>query len=168
MEDARNEVIEVETSVGANADAVYRAVADVTRMGEWSPECRGGRWVGGATTAVPGARFRGDNRNGVWRWSTSCTIVTADPGRELSWEVRFLGRPVALWRYRFAPDATGATGATTATTVTETMEDRRGLVFKVFGPLASGVGDRQAHNRRTMEVTLARLKSAVEDRADAI
>ena len=148
--------IEVSTAVAATPEEAYAALADITRMGEWSPECSGGAWLGDATEARPGAKFRGKNRNGLWRWSTTCTVVTADPGREISWESRFLGRPVALWSYRFEAGANGTT------TVTERTEDRRGAFFKAGGPFASGVGDREAHNRRSMETTLERVKQALE------
>ena len=40
---------------------VFDAVADITRMGEWSPECTGGRWVAPATGPSVGAKFEGDN-----------------------------------------------------------------------------------------------------------
>jgi uncharacterized protein YndB with AHSA1/START domain len=151
------DVIEVSTTISAPAEDVYAALADITRMGEWSPECRGGHWLAGATEAKPGARFRGNNKNGVWHWSTTCIIETAEPGTELAWAVTFLGRPVARWTYRFAPD--GPDG----TVVTESWEDRRGVMFKAGGPLASGVGDRTAHNTKSMEVTLERVKQAVEN-----
>jgi len=151
-----SDVIEVSTTMAAPPAEVYAMVADITRMGEWSPECSGGHWLGGATKATAGARFRGTNRNGLWRWSTSCTVVRAEPGSEISWEVRFLGRPVALWRYRFVADDRGNT------VVTESTEDRRGVLFKAGGPLASGVGDRAAHNKKSMQAALARLKETVE------
>ena len=149
-------VIEVSTTIATTPEEAYAALADITRMGEWSPECTGGSWLGGATTAAPGARLRGRNRNGVWRWSTTCTVVTAEPGKEIAWESRVLGRPVALWRYRFEAAGDGAT------TVTESTEDRRGTLFKAGGPLASGVGDREGHNRRSMEDTLERVKQVLE------
>ena len=59
-------------------------VADITRVGEWSHECQGARWLGGATAATPGAQFRGRNRSGLIRWGRKCEIVTAQP-RELVW-----------------------------------------------------------------------------------
>jgi hypothetical protein len=149
-------VIEVSTTIATTPSEAYAAVADITRMGEWSPECSGGSWLGGATAAVPGAKFRGTNRNGVWRWSTTCTVVTAEPGKELAWESRVFGRPVALWRYRFEAEEGGATK------VIESTEDRRGALFKAGGPLASGVGDREVHNRRSMETTLERVKQVLE------
>ena len=46
---------------------VYELVSDITRMGEWSPECYRCEWLDGATTAAPGARFRGHNRLGKIR-----------------------------------------------------------------------------------------------------
>jgi hypothetical protein len=154
-------VIEVSTTVATTPEDAYAAMADVTRMGEWSPECRGGSWLGGATTAAPGSKFRGSNRNGLWRWSTTCTVVTAEPGKEIAWESRVLGLPVALWRYRFEDQGDGTTK------VTETTEDRRSALVKAGGPVASGVGDREAHNRRSMEVTLDRFKQVLEGRQPA-
>jgi hypothetical protein len=80
-------------------------------------------------------------------------------GRELAWEARLFGRPVALWRYTFEPDGNGGTK------VTETSEDQRHAVYRALGGLASGVSDRKNHNAQSMRVTLERLKTAAE-RAD--
>lgn len=115
------DVVEGSTTIAAPPQAVYEAVADVTRMGEWSPENAGATWLDGATEAKPGARFTGHNKHGRYHWSTSCTVMTADPGREISWEVSStFNLPVSLWKYRFAADGSGGT------TVTESVEDRRG------------------------------------------
>jgi Polyketide cyclase / dehydrase and lipid transport len=57
--------------VDASPEVVYDLVTDVTRMGEWSPECVGCAWIDGANDPVPGARFRGRNRHGLARWSTN-------------------------------------------------------------------------------------------------
>ncbi len=61
----------VSVFVAAPPETVYDLVADLTRMGEWSPETTEVRWLDGATQAKVGARFRGTNRNGFRRWSTS-------------------------------------------------------------------------------------------------
>jgi hemerythrin-like domain-containing protein len=74
----------VVVDVDAAPEAVWEVVRDVTRVGEWSHECRAATWVDGATRAVPGARFRGRNRNGIFRWGRRCEIVDVQPG-ELVW-----------------------------------------------------------------------------------
>jgi hemerythrin-like domain-containing protein len=84
---ARREVQRTGTTsvvVDADIDAVWRVVTDVTRTGEWSHECVGCTWLGGATEAVPGARFRGRNRQRVFRWGRVCEVLSAEP-HELVW-----------------------------------------------------------------------------------
>jgi hypothetical protein len=73
-----------EVVVAAPRDAVWAVVSDVTRVGEWSHECRGARWLGDASRAAPGARFRGRNRTGLIRWGRVNEVVTAEP-YEISW-----------------------------------------------------------------------------------
>ena len=57
-------MVQGSASIEINRDPadVFSAIADVTRMGEWSPECVEARWVGGATGPAVGAQFEGDNR----------------------------------------------------------------------------------------------------------
>jgi uncharacterized protein YndB with AHSA1/START domain len=74
-----------EVATTASPDTVWAIVSDVTRVGEWSHECNGAEWVDGATTARPGARFRGRNRVGRAKWARVSEIVIADPPREISW-----------------------------------------------------------------------------------
>jgi hypothetical protein len=64
----------VETEVAASPDAVWAVLTDVTRVGEWSHETRGARWLDGDRAAV-GATFRGANKAGAIRWSRVCTIT---------------------------------------------------------------------------------------------
>lgn len=76
---------EAEVLIGQPPDAVWTVVADVTRVGEWSGECRGCTWVGDANNPVAGARFIGRNRRGGLRWRRLNEIVVADAPRELVW-----------------------------------------------------------------------------------
>src|SRR4029079_1779050 len=70
-------VVEVE----ADIESGWAVVRDVTRVGEWSHECVGASWVGRSTAAIQGARFRGRNRAGVFRWGRVCEIGAAEPYR---------------------------------------------------------------------------------------
>ena len=71
-------------STDAAIDAVWEVVRDVTRTGEWSHECIGVEWLAGASSTTPGARFRGRNRAGIFRWGRVCEVVAAEP-YELVW-----------------------------------------------------------------------------------
>lgn len=71
--------------VDAPIDAVWEVVRDVRRTGEWSHECRRVSWLGGATTAAPGVRFRGTNRVGPVRWTRTSEVVICDPPHRLTW-----------------------------------------------------------------------------------
>ena len=73
-----------EVVVDAPLDAVWEVVRDVTRVGEWSHECVTATWLGDATSAVPGARFRGRNRQRIFRWGRVCEIIRAQP-HEVVW-----------------------------------------------------------------------------------
>ena len=50
---------EVDIHVNAPPEAVWRVVADLDRMGEWSPECYRVEWLDGAhSPATPGRASR--------------------------------------------------------------------------------------------------------------
>ncbi len=74
-----------ETFVAAPIDAVWDVVSDVTRVAEWSHECRRVEWLDGATKAVPGVRFRGTNKAGPWTWSRINEVVVADEPTTFVW-----------------------------------------------------------------------------------
>lgn len=151
------EQVEVSVHVDAAPEQVWELVSDLPRMGEWSPECYRCTWLDGAGTARPGARFKGHNRRGVRRWTTTGTVVTAEPGRELSFDVHSVfDLPVSRWTYRITPGPDGGCH------VTEAWEDRRGGLMKVLGNIASGVSDRAEHNGEGMRRTLERIKEAAE------
>jgi uncharacterized protein YndB with AHSA1/START domain len=149
--------VTVTQEISAPADQVWAMVADVTRMGEWSPENEGARWLHGVEGVQTGAKFRGTNRNGKKTWSTSGTIIDAVPGRLLTFRITAAGFKVAGWRYLFEPTATGCL-------VSESWVDERGRIARALGKPVSGVADRAEHNRVGMEQTLRRLKAAAETR----
>ena len=147
--------VEVTERITAPATKIYELVSDLPRMGEWSPENTGGKWLGGATGPTPGARFRGSNRSG-WRfWMTTVTVTSAEAGRRFAFEVDAAGIPISTWEYELV-ERDGAC------TVTERWTDRRpGWMRKVSVPVM-GVSDRAGHNQRNMQETLRKLKATAE------
>ncbi|MDO8364499.1 MAG: SRPBCC family protein [Actinomycetota bacterium] len=146
--------MEVSRVVAASPQRAYELVSDLPRMGEWSPENTGGKWVKGATGPAVGARFEGSNRLGKRKWSTICTVTTATPGQEFAFDVTAMGMKVAGWGFIIAPADGGAM-------ITHWWDDHRNpLIAKLTG-LALGVKDRSVHNTANMEQTLERLAAAV-------
>jgi Polyketide cyclase / dehydrase and lipid transport len=95
----------VEALTAATPEQVWSVLADVTRIGEWSHECRSMSWLGDVTAADVGARYTGANRVGRTRWSRQNEIITADAPRELAW--RTVPSPIyrdsTEWRIRLEP-----------------------------------------------------------------
>jgi uncharacterized protein YndB with AHSA1/START domain len=143
-------------TVAAPADLVYDLVADLPRMGEWSPECEAVTWRGGARCAAVGARFVGHNKAGSVRWMTQGEVVTAEPGRHLAFEISFGPLKIARWEYVIVPDDTDPSTCTLA----EEWTDRRPGWYRTPADLA--FGSRMKTNQRGMVQTLANLKRAAE------
>ena len=132
---------------------VWAAVADITRMGEWSPECTAARWKDDATGPAVGARFEGDNiakvaGRTVKEWTTTSKVTACEPGAVFE----FVAADYTTWRYDFAGEGTG-------TKVTEsfsfTPQGVMGFVYKyVLG--------RRRMMVKGMQATLGRIKKGVE------
>jgi len=142
--------------VAAPPEAVWGLVADVTRMGQWSPHTVRARWEApGADGPAVGRRFLGTNRLPIVRqWTSLATVTACEPGRRFAFAVgRDSADPNTVWSYDFEPVAGGRTR------VTERWEMLRepGIVLAYYrligqpGRLARGV-----------EETLRRLKAAAE------
>jgi uncharacterized protein YndB with AHSA1/START domain len=147
--------VSVSADIAAPPEEVWDLVADLTRMHEWSPENDKVVWRKGYRGATPGATFKGTNRLGARRWSTTGRVVEAVPGSVLSFRVVAAGMKVALWTYRFEATDDGCV-------VTESWDDERGGLVTFAGRLMTGVSDRTTHNRVGMEQTLRNLKAAAE------
>ncbi|MGB8859277.1 MAG: SRPBCC family protein [Ilumatobacteraceae bacterium] len=149
------ERLEVTREIAASADAVYAAISDVTRMGEWSQECHACEWQAGFDRPEVGAKFVGHNRNGEHEWTTQATIVEAEPGRSFVFQCSMFDFHFSTWGYRIEPTDTGCT-------VTEWSEDLRPESALEFSKKTSGIEDRAERNRQTISGTLERLAAALE------
>jgi len=146
---------EASIEVSAPAPAIWKVVADVTRVGEWSGECRGCAWMGDAAAPAPGVRFRGRNRRGGFRWSRLNEFVAVEEPRTLVWRTlrRFPYFDSVEWRMTLAE-----AGATTR--VTESFQVLRlPAVMELALWLAM-----PAHRDRSGDLAddLGRLKRVVE------
>ena len=141
-------------AVDADADTVYRLITDLSTLASLAEEAKAMQWRKG-DAVQPGAVFKGHNRNGVFRWSTTCTVTTADPGRAFAFDVRYLGVPVAHWRYDIVAEGHGCR-------VTERTWDHRPGWFTKTAWIGTGVRDRDAANAEHIKLTLQRLKEKAE------
>lgn len=148
-------MLRVERSIAATPEAAWELIADITRMGEWSPETTSAEWTAGAGGPVPGARFKGTNQMGPKKWRSDCVVTACVPGKRFAFEVKVGPFKVAGWAYEFAPTDSGCL-------VTEQWEDHRGALVTWISPVITGTKDRARRNQETMTMTLERLAAALE------
>jgi len=146
---------EAEVTIEAEPDKVYALITDLPTLASLGDEIVAMQWRKG-TSARPGAVFTGNNRSGGRRWSTTCTVTDADPGRVFAFDVRHIVLPISHWRYDIVPlDGGGCR-------VIERTWDQRPEWFKKPARIATGVKDRAAANSAHIKVTLQRLKEKAE------
>ena len=141
-------------SINRPAEVVWAAIADVTRMGDWSPECIAGRWVGGASGPAVGAKFEGDNiakvaGRTVKKWTTTSEISELVQDRVFE----FIAEDITTWRYELV-EQDGAT------TLTEAFSHApfTGMQGFVYGTIVR----RPQALMKGMHQTLATMKQAIE------
>jgi hypothetical protein len=141
--------------VDAPPEAIYDLVADMPRMGEWSPECETVEWLEGNTGPAEGARFVGHNRGGprrIIRWSRHGRVLAADRGRAFAFVTEEGGRESTEWRYELEPTAGG-------TRVTETYTVHW---IPTWARIVDVPTNRHRELLTAMDHTLEHLKRAAE------
>src|SRR6185437_8584544 len=139
------------------ADEVFDMVADVTRMGEWSPVCKACWWNDGDGPAT-GATFTGRNEVPERTWETRSEVVASERGRAFAWVV--VEPPTrAAWSYTFEPIDGG-------TRLTETWElPEEGVAFfeqHLGDEAAAQIAARGEAAENGIAVTLAAIREAAE------
>ena len=141
--------------VARSPEVLYDMVADVTRMGEWSPVCRECWWDEGESLRV-GAWFTGRNETAERSWETRSEVVTAERGREFAFVV---GGSWIRWSYGFAAVEGG-------TEVTESWEFLPAGIARFeerFGADAPAqIAERSAAAHEGIPLTLAAIKCVAE------
>lgn len=139
----------------ATCEHVYDMVADLPRMGDWSPECQRVEWEDGATGPAQGATFVGHNRGGpfgLMRWSRHGRVLAAERGREFTFATEEGGRESTQWCYRFESVDGG-------TRVTESYGVKW---LPLWARIIDGPLNRRRELHDHMRQTLAQLKAAAE------
>ncbi len=144
--------------IEATPESVYDLLSDITRMGEWSPEATGGRWLDGGSGQV-GDWFEGTNQSGERQWERSCEVAEASRGQAFTFVVNGVAENCTWWSYEMEPNGSGTT-----------LTERWWVVNKT--PAMQAFTDEQIQGRieftRSMlSDTLASLKRAAEAGPDA-
>ncbi len=150
-----NPDVEVSREIAASPAAVFSAITDVTRMGEWSPETHSAEWNEGFDGPAVGAVFTGHNRNGDNEWSTEATIVELTENERFFFDCAMNGFVFSKWGYVIEPTNEGCR-------VTEYSQNLIPEEMREASSAISGVDDRSVHNRGTMATTLDRFAAALE------
>jgi uncharacterized membrane protein len=141
--------------IKAPAERIYALVADLPRMGDWSPECRQVEWLERSTGPAEGAKFIGHNQGGpggLMKWSRQGRVLTANPGCEFAFVTEEGGRESTEWRYRLEPEEG-------STRVTESYAVRW---IPTWARIVDVPTNRARELRHAMKHTLEQLKGAAE------
>ena len=143
--------------IDAEPRKVWELIADITKMGEYSPEVVEAEWIPPSKGPEVGAMYRGhvkrNERMPVLYWTT-CKVTECVPGQVFEFAVVMGDRPVNRWRYVFEPGKDGGT------LVTESFDMGDNLFTKIWMPLGGFL--RQRRNERDMLRTLQAVKAVAE------
>ncbi len=134
---------------------VFSAIADITRMGDWSPECVSGRWITPTDGPDLGAAFEGDNiaKLGpltIKKWTTTSEIT----GYVENEVFEFSSEGYTTWRYELRAEGD-------STTVPESFgyPQYEGLQKLLY--VTIGRRDERAMTA-AVQATLSRVKAVLE------
>ena len=95
------ETSEASIEINAPIDVVFEFVTDLTRMGEWSPECYAVAWEDGSEGADLGAHFRGFNRVDEYEWDVPGEVTEFVKNRTFEFLVPRGSMLPTTWRFDF-------------------------------------------------------------------
>lgn len=144
--------------INASPESVYGMVSDITRMGEWSPEAVGGRWMDGGTGQV-GDWFMGENEAPGRTWERECQVAAASAGEEFTFVVGGMEKNCTWWSYEMQPTEAGGT------TLTENwwVVNHTPAMADAFANNQEAYQNRVGpHTAQMLETTLSNIKAAAE------
>ncbi len=145
-------LLRAEIEINAPVSKVWSLVSDVSRMPQWSPQCRMMKALG---PVRPGTRTLNMNRRGMLFWPTTSVITEVVPERKFAFRIPI---NTSVWSYELEPTATG-------TRLIETRHAENGVTAvstAVTKAALGGVDTFEAELLEGMNQSLARIKAAAE------
>ena len=145
-------LLQAEIEIDAPVGTVWNLISDLSRMPQWSPQCRMMKSIG---PLRPGTRTVNLNRRNKLFWPTTSTITEVIPERKLAFRVNANN---TVWSYELEPTATG-------TRVVETRHAENGVKAvstMTVNAVLGGVPSFEKELVDGMNTSLARIKAAAE------
>lgn len=145
--------LEASIDINASPQDVWAIVADLQRMGEWSPQCKKMKVIGG--TVREGAKTVNINRKGLLVWPTTSKVVRFEPNKSVAFRI---AENRTIWSYNIEATETGTKLTERREAPTGTSQVSQFLVKTVFG----GNDSFEVELVKGMNATLERVKSEAE------
>ena len=145
-------LLQAQIDIDAPVGKVWELVSDLSRMPQWSPQCRLMKAFGPLRQGTRTVNF---NRRKFLFWPTTSRITEVIPEKKLAFRVNENG---TVWSYELEPTDTG-------TRLTETRHAENGVKpvsNMAVNALMGGVPSFEAELVEGMNQSLARIKAAAE------
>jgi uncharacterized protein YndB with AHSA1/START domain len=145
-------LLQAHIDIDAPVGKVWELVSDLSRMPQWSPQCRLMKAFG---PLRQGTRTFNLNRRNFMFLPTTCTITEVNPEKKVAFRVDLNN---AIWSYELEPTDTG-------TRLTETRHAENGttgISNMTVNALFGGVPSFEQELIEGMNTSLARIKAAAE------
>ena len=147
-------LLRAEIDIDAPVSRVWSLVSDLSRMPQWSPQCRMMKLLG---PLRPGTRTLNLNRRNMLFWPTTSTITEVLPERKLAFRIPL---NTSVWTYELEPTATG-------TRLVETRHAENGVTAVSTAATNAALGGVENFEKELLEgmnQSLTRIKAAAEGR----
>ena len=148
------QLLRAEIDIDAPISKVWSLVSDLSRMPQWSPQCRMMKLLG---PLRPGTRTLNLNRRNMLFWPTTSTITEVVPERKLAFRIPL---NTSVWTYELEPTATG-------TRLVETRHAENGVTAVSTAVTKAALGGVDSFEKELLEgmnQSLSRIKAAAEGR----
>lgn len=145
-------VLQAQIDINAPVSKVWALVSDLSKMPQWSPQCRLMKPIGGLRQ---GARTVNVNRRGLLFWPTTSRITELIPEQKLAFRV---SENHTVWSYELEPTESGTRLVETRHAENGTTAVSNFLVNSVMG----GVPSFEDELVEGMNASLTRIKAAAE------